>query len=218
MRKFFLSLCVLLFLPPLFSFENENVPNKKAAKKDMVEIQKIDTTRKDLRFALIRELQITVPNTYDHKTQLISFENENKNGVDLLSTEAFSDNIFTHSADELVPGRTYTIRVFSLTTVVSYDDCREFMMKEHVKFVGAPGISLLTQLKRSVFPKEKVTLSFGDLDVASSQKDRNSELVFLLPFIAALDNASTGKVWMCTILKAPKDFNTDYCLLCFYEE
>lgn len=219
MKALLTSLWIVIFSFALVLFGNTE-SNKKSIAKNQKSESQLElvpyATYRDARFVLIQELRLTVPNSYNHQTELGSFENENRDNNNQNVTSAFSDEVLTSTAAPLIPGKTYTVRIFSFAKDISYQDCQEFILRHNVICVGAPGIALLSQVKKDAFPKEKITLAFGDYDVIASEKGKNN--VSVLPFVAVFHNKKVGIARLFALMKIQKSYSTDFCLLCFYDE
>lgn len=167
----------------------------------------------DPRFESVAEVRFTLPPSYNHHTQLEDFGALQKNHAQNFSP-LLTNEIFTKSAWPFVAGKTYTVRIYSFTQEVTYDDCREFMRKNHAKCAGAPGLAILWQMKRSVFPKEKGVLSFNETDITIVQDVDN---VSILPIIVTHVDEKGRMLWRFSLTRLEK-FGTKYCILCVFDD
>ena len=115
------------------------------------------------RFSLLSSLQFTVPEGYNHSTQLASFSKENRKKF-----YSYNDNItdenFAKTTNKLVPGKTYEAKIFGITKWVTSEDCLAFLKTQNAILVGAQGISVVWQQAKEQFPKGKWTVSFDEKD------------------------------------------------------
>ena len=113
------------------------------------------------RFSLLSSLQFTVPEGYNHSTQLASFSKENRKKF-----YSYNDNItdenFAKTTNKLVPGKTYEAKIFGITKWVTSEDCLAFLKTQNAILVGAQGISVVWQQAKENLPKGKYTLSFDE--------------------------------------------------------
>lgn len=219
MRTLLTSLWLVIFSFASVAFGNSEL-NRTIAQNQKFEskltLVPYEVKYKDTRFILVQELRLTVPDSYNHQRELGSFESENKDSTNQSVTSAFSDEILTTTAAPLTPGKTYTVRIFSFADTVSYQDCQKFLRQDKMVYAGAPGIALVSQVKKEVFPKEKITIAFGEYDVIASQEGKRDILV--LPFVAVLKSKKVGTAWVFALMQIQKSYDTDFCLLCFYDE
>lgn len=121
----------------------------------------VNTT--DSRFALSTTFQFTVPENYNHPTQLASFKKENHEKFYSYNNNLTDEN-FAKATNKLTPGKTYEVRIFQITKRVSSEDCLVFLKTQKALLVGAQGISVVWQQAKEQFPKGKWTASFDEKD------------------------------------------------------
>lgn len=220
MRVRVFGLVAFGFLSTIFAFGNVDVYTKNRPNKPAMEIQDIHIDRyhrklshPDMRFAQIREFWFVVPQKYNSDAELEQFETESKGLVEF--NKLFAHKLFTESVNKLTPGKRYTVRIFSLSSTITYDDCRDFMKQNKATYAGAPGLALLWQINRAMFPIDKGVVAFGDVDVLITQKGGVERKV--LPLVALLRDGIKKEEWIFNVI-GKTTFDSDYCLLCFYEE
>lgn len=118
----------------------------------------------DDRFGLLTSFEITVPKDYDHNTQLATFASYAKKERFYYYNEAITDKNFAKATQKLVPGKTYSVKIFGIKQRVSSEDCLMFLATQKAILVGAQGVSLVRQLKKDKFPVSRYTVSFDEKD------------------------------------------------------
>lgn len=98
-------------------------------------------------FKLLATYEITVPENYDHATQLASFRKEYLGIFDVCEKQ-MSDKNFARVTDKLGPGKTYKVEIFRTINAVYPEDELAFLKKQKALLVGAQGLSLFWQLKK----------------------------------------------------------------------
>lgn len=103
------------------------------------------------KFKEIRSVKFTVPSDYDHDHQIEKFM---KNmGWWTPTTTFWTDQTFSSTTDELIPGRSYTVKVYDVERPfggqVYFQDCINFMGKNKALFVSFQGLSLLFMVNPS---------------------------------------------------------------------
>ncbi|MEK7089577.1 MAG: hypothetical protein AAB920_02045 [Patescibacteria group bacterium] len=157
-------------------------------------------------FVLVKEFKLKVPDTYQHNLQLTQFREENKDNKHY--DPMLVDEVFAPNVEQLVPGKTYVVRVFFLTgDGVTNETCKTFAKESKGISVGPEGLSLVWQHKKSAFLLETITFSLCKLDLVSQEGK-----LILLPSLCPI----TDTTWFFTIL--PTNFEASYSMLCFYEE
>ncbi len=121
----------------------------------------INTT--DYRFALLTTFQFTVPDDYNHPTQLASFAKENREKFYSYNNN-ITDANFARATNKLTPGKTYGAKIFGITQRVTSEDCLAFLKTQKAILVGAQGISVVWQQAKEQFSKGKWTVSFDEKD------------------------------------------------------
>lgn len=118
----------------------------------------------DNRFELLTSFEITVPKRYNHNTQLATFDDYAKKERYYFYNENITDKNFAKATQWLVPGKTYSVKIFGIKQRVTSEDCLAFLSTQQAILVGAQGLSLARQLKKDKFPMSKWTASFDQKD------------------------------------------------------
>src|SRR3989344_7322656 len=96
------------------------------------------------RFSLLSTFQITIPEDYDHATQLASFSKENREKF-YSYNNSITDVNYAGVTNKLTPGKTYEVKIFGITQRVPSEDCLAFLKTQTAVLVGAQGISVVWQ-------------------------------------------------------------------------
>ncbi len=126
------------------------------------------------RFKLLKVFKLTIPEEYDHNTQLGNFfEKCGKDFDDYVG--GINDKNFANVTDKIIPGKTYTVKIFRINQTVSSEDCLVFLKTQEAILVGAQGLSLFWKHKKEEFPVDGALLSFDEREAL--WKDENSRRV-----------------------------------------
>ncbi len=159
----------------------------------------------DPRFILSTTFQFTVPENYNHPTQLASFEKENRKKF-YFYNDNITDANCAKATNKLIPGKTYEAKIFGITKQVTSEDCLAFLKTQKAILVGAQGISIVWQQAKEQFPKGKWTVSFDEKDALWQDADGYHR-------VPRMDQLSVGD-W-CFVLGYFGDaWDDDYCFLC----
>lgn len=115
------------------------------------------------KFVLRSTFSLTVPTNYDHATQIASFLKANRRQFSFVN-EALTDENFARATQRLVPGKTYTVKIFGITSRVTSEDCLDLYKVHNGILTGAQGLTLAWQEARGTFPVGKWTVSFDEKD------------------------------------------------------
>lgn len=116
----------------------------------------------DKRFgAPIIEFDLTVPMNYVHETQIDTSmsKTKNKKTTHCQNTDLNSKN-FANATTRLVPGKTYSVKIFPILSKVTSIDCMTFLQKQNCILTGGQGVTLAYDLAKDKLPKNKWTVSF----------------------------------------------------------
>lgn len=166
----------------------------------------------DKRFGpAVNEFEFTVPDDYEHDTQLDTFTKKTK----ILSTthefnEDFRSKDFARATTRLTPGKTYKVKIFPILEEVTTNDCLIFLAKQNAILVSGQGITLLQTEMPEKFPVGKYTVSFDQKDALWFDSDEYHRV----PCVYRNPKNSDWEFWL--------DYFEDnwlnyYCLLCFSE-
>lgn len=154
-------------------------------------------------FEPLNEFTLTVPADYVHATQLGMFEKKYRKSFYYFNDD-ITDAHFSKATNQLVPGKTYTVKVFGIKQRVTSEDCLAFLKSQNAILVGAQGVSLVWQEKKDEFPVEEWTASFDEKEALW----RDAVGVHRVPFVS-------GGAWEFSLGYFAHDWDDAYCLLCF---
>ncbi len=163
----------------------------------------IDTT--DPRFIPLKTFQFTVPENYNHSTQLASFKKENRKKF-CFYNDNITDENFKNATNKLTPGKIYEAKIFGITKRISSEDCLAFLKTQKAILVGAQGISVVWQQAKEQFPKGKWTISFDEKDALWRVADGRHGV----PRV----HRRSGGDWYFGLGCFEYDWYDDDCLLC----
>lgn len=138
----------------------ESKGNKLA--KQMVKIISLEPIV-DKRFKFVKEFKITVPNDYNHVTQLATFAERCKRRLNYYANDATDIN-FAKTTDKLVPGKTYRVKIFAVSQSIQSQDALSLIASQKGIFTGIQGASLVYQLEKEELPTSKWYISFDKKD------------------------------------------------------
>ena len=115
----------------------------------------------DHRFSLLTTFRFTVPEDYDHSTQLASFAKKNREKFNFYN-DNITDANFARATNKLVPGKTYEAKIFGITNRVTSEDCLAFLKTQSAILVGVQGLSVVWQQAKEQFPKGKWVVAFDE--------------------------------------------------------
>ncbi len=116
------------------------------------------------KFTLLKDLgTITVPEGYDHKTQLSSFEKKNRKKF-YFYNDALIDQNFPRPTRILKPGDKFHVRAWKQTVpgTTTSKERMDFLRKQKAVHTGAQGASLVFEEKRNELPKGFGYCSFDE--------------------------------------------------------
>jgi hypothetical protein len=111
----------------------------------------------------IKEIVFTVPDDYEHDTQLETFVQNIKNKDSKYQYNInFLDKNFKKISHKLVPGKNYDIKFIPVLESVSNEDCLYEYRRQNAVLVGAQGLTSLQCIHPNEFPIGKWSLSFDE--------------------------------------------------------
>lgn len=115
------------------------------------------------KFFYVKTIQVTVPDDYDHATQLATFREKNYEKFHEYNNQITDEN-FAKVTTKLVPGRKYAVKIFGINPgeIAGSDECLAKYREEKALFVGAQGASVVWQENRKDLPKDKWYVSFDE--------------------------------------------------------
>lgn len=140
----------------------------------------------DERFELFKSFNLTVPQNYNHETQLETFFSSIRENYNFLYLyEEINDESCYLVSHKLMPGRKYKVLVIKITKEVTLSECLDFYSLQGALRVGAQGLSLFWQLKGKDSP-----WPLSSLDVKDSLVQFENKV--WLPSIYKYDEEKTG--------------------------
>ncbi len=142
----------LLLIVLLFQYETEK------------HYEKLDT---DKNFgSIITEITITVSTSYKPEEQIDNFvKRVKKDKTTFCFNEDFCSKNFLRSTGKLLPGKSYNIKIFQITGMVTTEQCVNFLRNQKAVMLGAQGLTLAYDVAGDEFPKGKYVTSFDEKDV-----------------------------------------------------
>jgi len=127
------------------------------------------------KFALLVDLGIiTVPDDYDHATQLASFRKKNYRKF-YSYNDAITDRNFSHPSRILKPGDKLLVRAFKqiVPDTTTSEERMAFLETQGAVYTGAQGASLVFDQKRDRLPKGYWYCSFDKKERLFKDADGN---------------------------------------------
>lgn len=121
-------------------------------------------TAEPKKFALLADLGIiTVPEGYDHATQLSSFQKKNRKKF-YYYNEDITDTHFSNPSRILKPGDKLRVRAFRqiVSSTTMSEERMAFLATHKAVHTGAQGITLVFEQKRNELPKGYWYASFDE--------------------------------------------------------
>ena len=160
----------------------------------------------DERFEFIKKFRLTVPDNYNHATQLTTFAKDHKKEF-YYYNENITDTNFAKATNKLVPGKTYTVKVFGIKQTVQSQDGLDLIASQKGILVGAQGSSLVYQLAKDELPKGKWYISFDENDALWVDSDGFHRV----PNV----NHYSDDDFKFGLGDFENEWFPDYCVLCF---
>jgi len=142
----------------------------------------------DDKFALLKTFKITMPDDYNHNTQLEKFcnkydcKNKCKEGHFFGYNVGLTDENFSKVSNRLIPGRTYVVKIWEINKnqVATSEECLQLLKDNGVIFTGAQGVSAVWEQKKEWFPENKIIFSFDEKEKLWNDTDARVPLFWLL--------------------------------------
>ncbi len=163
-------------------------------------------------FYLLNMFDIKVPVGYEHKAQLgdFFFSSKGKAGKYRQYEDELTDKNFFNVTNQLIPGKTYVVKIFVIKDDVSSEECLTLLLSQKAALVGAQGLVLLWKLYRNKLPDDKNILSF---DVKQGLwKDVFSR--HRLPYLSMEIDGG----WMLHLANFEDNWGKINCFVCFCEK
>ncbi|MDP3974992.1 MAG: hypothetical protein Q8P88_01755 [Candidatus Jorgensenbacteria bacterium] len=114
----------------------QRVVNARGNKLAKAMLVAVNGERIDERFELVKEFLLTVPEGYDHATQLARFAKEYREKF-YYWNDNITDRNFAQATQKLVPGKTYTAKIFGIKETATSEDCLALLKSQNAILVGA---------------------------------------------------------------------------------
>lgn len=163
-------------------------------------------------FYLLNIFEIQVPVDYNHNTQLgdFFFSARGKAGKFRQYEDELTDKNFSKVTHQLVPGKTYVVKIFAIKEDVGSNECLTVLSSQKAALVGAQGLVLLWKNYRNKLPDDKNILSF---DVKQGLW-RDVYTRHRLPYLSREIDGG----WMLHLCNFEDNWSKIYCFVCFCEK
>jgi hypothetical protein len=113
----------------------------------------------------IVQFEITVPAGYNHDTQIdVSKKIAHKEKTVYGYDPCFTSENFSLEKAKLLPGEIFIVKIFSITEMVTSQQCLSFLKNQKAVYFGLHGLTLVFDLKKDALPKDKWIVSFSPKD------------------------------------------------------
>ncbi len=160
----------------------------------------------DERFEFVKEFKFTVPTDYDHATQLATFAKAHKKGFYYYNDD-ITDTNFAKATNKLVPGKTYTVKIFGIKQTFQSQDGLDLIASQKGILAGAQGASLVYQLAKDELPKGKWYISFDEKNALWVDSDGFHRV----PYVGRSSDGGFGFY----LGYFGNEWGSDDCVLCF---
>lgn len=113
----------------------------------------------------IASFDLQVPQNYNKGDQV---DTSGKKARLEKTTYSYNQNLtsdnFKKITDNLVPGKTYTVKIFPAEELVTSSQCLSFLRSHDAILVGPQGTTLVYDLAKNKLPKGKCIVSFAPRD------------------------------------------------------
>lgn len=162
----------------------------------------------DAHFILREEFKFTVPEDYNHGTQLAEFMQKNGEEFNLYHKPGLTDKNFNNPTHRLCPKKNYLVKLFSvLKEGLTFEDNLRFLKSHKALLVGAQGLSLLYQLRKDKFSAGTSVVSFDE----KSRLWKDDGLNRRIPLIERRFDGSLDFIFR----SSEETLRENDCLLCF---
>jgi hypothetical protein len=124
--------------------------------------QEVKPAEENQNFSLFKTFEITIPNDYNHATQLKEFKRENEKYFYYFNSEITDKNL--KPSNKLIPDKKYQVKIWNILKKVSSDECLDFLKEQKVILTGAQGLSLVFQEAKDKLPIGKWSYSYDEKD------------------------------------------------------
>lgn len=175
---------------------------------------KSSTNPTDSRFGkTVTEFKITAPASYKTQNQMSSFFKKYSDTFDVFDGEDLMNASYQNVSAKLVPGKTYTVRIFPIMKDgVTPAECVNWLKSQNALLTGAQGLSLFFELKKGSFPQSKFVYSLDEKNKLPKYMDS--------PFIPRIRFMPLANEWSFTMGAYDDLFtlnSSQFYLLAFFE-
>lgn len=120
-------------------------------------------TSPDVRFELVKTLDIMVPDDYIHETRLADFAEAHRSEFYYFN-DGVTDSNFGKATTQMKPGQRFKVDVFQIKETITSEDCLAFLRSQKAILTGTQGASLVFEQKRDQLPKGQWYASFDEME------------------------------------------------------
>jgi hypothetical protein len=177
-------------------------------------MEKIATSSLEYYFSLLWDLQLTVPENYNHSNQLASFSKKIRGSLYVLDPK-INDLNFSKATTILEPKRKLIVKLFLLREKMWLNSsfCLELLHKEKAIFTGAQGASLVLEFLGNELPACKSFISLDEKNALYQCQNESSAPDCMLPRIKRESKNS----WSFLTQKFNHPIRRKQGVLCFFD-
>lgn len=163
-------------------------------------------------FDRLGAFDVEVPVDYNHDEQLKEFfwSTKGKSVKFRLDQDKLTDKNFSNVTHHLVPGKTYTVKIFVIKEDVTSEECLILLRSQKAVLVGVQGLVFLWKNYSSKLPTEKNMVSLDDKH--GLWEDRHDR--YRVPYLSLEIDGG----WMLHLGKFDDGLSRIDCLVCFCEK
>jgi len=156
---------------------------------------------------LVKEIKFKIPKDYDKDKYLEEFGKKtiSNSSTCFCNKELFNSDNFNRVSHDLVPGKTYTVKLIPIIQTVSAKECLEEYKRQNAVLVGAQGITILQENMPDEFLEGKYLVSF---DVVKNLRNKLS-----VPGIYRRPNGG----WNFYLINLDRKWSSFDVIVCFCE-
>lgn len=115
------------------------------------------------KFFFMKEFALTIPADYNHSHRLDTFKRAHQKKF-YYYNENITDKNFQKVSHQIVPGKTYKVKVFGSKNSVTSNECLAVYLANKAYLTGAQGASAVYEYAKDQLIKGKWNLSFDEKD------------------------------------------------------
>ncbi len=117
------------------------------------------------KFFFMKEFALFIPTDYVHTSRLDTFKKAYQKEKEFFYyNNNITDKNFKKVSHQLIPGKTYKVKVFGIKTRVTSDECLDVYHANNAYLVGAQGASAVCEYAKDQLIKGKWNLYFDEED------------------------------------------------------